>query len=1057
MAAHEHGIPTLRHIHLSLKLTHKLATLLFGTVLLVAVLLVLLAWRLSQGPMELDFLAARVEAALNTDGAPTQIEIGGIALAWEGFNHGLDSPIDLRLRDIAVVDGTGRKRLEIPRATMTLSAPALLIGRIVPRAVELDGVRLTVTRGTDDAIGIDVGSLTEAADAPKPDGTDFAADIAELMRPASGDGPQRRNILSQLRHIRLTDLALRVVDQAIGVTWTASHTHLDLSRRSGGGIDLIGSADVALKDQRATLTVSAASSTDLETVRARFALGAVVPAAIGVPALAALDLPVSVEGTVELSRTLAPRGATLTLSAGAGTLHLGDGTMPVRQASVALRGTAAALAIESAQVVLPGPNGRPDTAISAAGSVQLGARRVTAALTLGLDRIAFADLPALWPVGVGGGARPWVTENITDGIAHDAHLDLTLEANSDFTDLTLTRATGTIDADNVTTHWLRPVPPIEQGHAHLKIVDTDTIDITIAGGQQRIGARTPIAVTGGTLRLTGLAAKDQDAEIALQANGPLADFIALLKDPRLRLLSKHPVDLREPSGDAIVSLKVKLPLENKMTMEDVDIGVTAHLRQGHLTGVAAGRDLDKAELDIVANKDQMTLKGNGLLGGIAATIDGTMNFQAGKPQDVIQRIAVAGKPTARQLAAVGLDAGALLSGEVPVSAVWSQRRAGDAEVALEADLTGGIVTVGPLAWHKPAGTALKMSAKLRLAGDRMTGIDAIAADGANLSVRGSAEMAGGRLSMLRLDRVALGRTNFSATVRMPAGGPIAAVLTGASLDVSAKLAEKTPPRDRTKPEPPLGPAWTVTGHFGRVLLANDVVAANVDVEAGHDGRVLSRLRLDGATQPAGTFNATVAADRGGRRVTAAAADAGAFLRGLDMVRTMQGGTLSLIGSFDDSNDAHALSGTAEIADFRVRNAPALGQLLQAMTLYGLVDVVRGPGLAFARLTAPFVLSDEDLELKEARAFSPSLGMTAKGHLNLSAETVALEGTVVPAYFFNSMLGKIPFVGGLFRNEEGGGLFAAQYAIRGPLANPSVMVNPLTMLTPGFLRGVFGIF
>jgi acylphosphatase len=1024
-------------------------------VLLGAVLLTLVVWRLSQGPVNLDFLTGRVESALNADGAPTQFKIGGITLAWEGFQKGLDRPIDLRLHDIAIVDNTGHKRLEVPHAIMTLSVPALLIGRVVPRAVQLDGVRLTVIRSADNTIGIDVGSLTEAADAPKTEDTAFAADLAELMRPATGDGPQRHSVLSQLRHIRLTDLELRVVDRALGVTWTASQTHFDLLRRSGGGIDLIGSAGLALKDELAALNVSATSSPDLQTLSVRFSVGPIVPAALGLPGLEALALPVSADGTLELSRTLAPREATIAFAAGAGTLHVGDGTMPVKGGSVTVHGNAEALAIDAAQLILPSPNGKPDTTISAGGTLRLGPRRMTASLTLGLDHVAFADLPALWPLGLGGGARPWITENVTAGTAHDAHIELAVEANSDFSDPILVRATGTVEGDNVTVHWLRPVPPIEQGHVHMRIVDPDTIDIAIAGGRQRIGARTPIAVTGGALHLTGMAAKDQDADIAIQANGPLADIIALLKDPRLKLLSKHPIDLREPSGDATVAVKVKLPLENKMTMEDVDIGVTAHLRQGHLSTIAAGRDLDKAELDFVANKDQMTLKGTGLIGGIASTIDGTMNFRAGKPQDIVQRIVVTGKPTVRQLVAAGLDLSDYLSGEIPLSAVWSQQRGGGGGIAVDADLSSTEIAIHSLALQKPAGALLKVSARLRLTGDRLNGIDTIVADGTNATLRGSADIADGRLTMLRLDRLVFGRNDLSGTVRMPAGGPIAAVLSGASLDLATKLVEKTSPRDRTKPEPPPSAAWTLTGRFSRVLLANDAAAMNVEVDASNDGRVFSRLRVAGSTLPAGAFSATIAGEKGARRITATAADAGALLLGLDMIHTMQGGTLSLNGTFNDSTAAHALSGTAEITDFRIRNAPAFGRLLQSMTLYGLVDVLQGPGLAFARLEAPFVLSDEDLELKDARAFSPSLGMTAKGHLNMSAATANLEGTVVPAYFFNSLLGKIPFFGGIFSNEVGGGLFAARYTIRGPLADPSVSVNPLTMLTPGFLRGMFG--
>jgi hypothetical protein len=84
-------------------------------------------------------------------------------------------------------------------------------------------------------------------------------------------------------------------------------------------------------------------------------------------------------------------------------------------------------------------------------------------------------------------------------------------------------------------------------------------------------------------------------------------------------------------------------------------------------------------------------------------------------------------------------------------------------------------------------------------------------------------------------------------------------------------------------------------------------------------------------------------------------------------------------------------------------------------------------------------------------------MTAKGSVDLNAQTVDMQGTVVPAYFFNTLLGRIPLVGRLFSPEQGGGLFAATYSARGPIDDPQVSVNPLAALTPGFLRGLFGIF
>ena len=75
----------------------------------------------------------------------------------------------------------------------------------------------------------------------------------------------------------------------------------------------------------------------------------------------------------------------------------------------------------------------------------------------------------------------------------------------------------------------------------------------------------------------------------------------------------------------------------------------------------------------------------------------------------------------------------------------------------------------------------------------------------------------------------------------------------------------------------------------------------------------------------------------------------------------------------------------------------------------------------------------------------------------AGDRLDVEGTLVPAYVFNSILGRIPLIGGLFSAEKGGGLFAMNYSLHGPADNPSVTANPLSALTPGILRGMFGLF
>ena len=199
--------------------------------------------------------------------------------------------------------------------------------------------------------------------------------------------------------------------------------------------------------------------------------------------------------------------------------------------------------------------------------------------------------------------------------------------------------------------------------------------------------------------------------------------------------------------------------------------------------------------------------------------------------------------------------------------------------------------------------------------------------------------------------------------------------------------------------------------------------------------------------------------RGGQRLLRLEAeDGGGLLRALDLVNPIRGGRLSVTASYAELRPGAPLTGTAELDSFVLRDAPAAAKLLQGMTLYGLVEAAQGgSGLLFNRLVAPFTLTPEALVLADARAFSASLGVTAKGRILRDRAVADLEGTIVPAYVFNTLLGRLPLVGRMFSPEAGGGLFAATYRVQGPLADPQVVVNPLAALTPGFLRGLFGIF
>ena len=81
-------------------------------------------------------------------------------------------------------------------------------------------------------------------------------------------------------------------------------------------------------------------------------------------------------------------------------------------------------------------------------------------------------------------------------------------------------------------------------------------------------------------------------------------------------------------------------------------------------------------------------------------------------------------------------------------------------------------------------------------------------------------------------------------------------------------------------------------------------------------------------------------------------------------------------------------------------------------------------------------------------------MTGTGEVNLNFQTIDMDGALVPAYSTNSVLGEIPVIGDIFVGKKGEGVFALSYTVKGIFSNAQILVNPLSALTPGFLRGIF---
>jgi hypothetical protein len=769
------------------------------------------------------------------------------------------------------------------------------------------------------------------------------------------------------------------------------------------------------------------------------------------------NVPVALRAAIELGGLLSVSHAAIAVRLGAGDFGAAGDTLPITAGHFDLDVTPHDVALTGGVLQLA-PRGQSQPLVGVSGAGHLG-QNWAGQVTLTVDRLAADDLAAYWPPALLVQTRQWVTGNISRGSAANAKLTIGLAAPKTLAGIDMTSAAGAFDGTGLDVGWIPGAAPLTGVSGTLTVTDDDDIDIKADAGM--LGG---LSLAGGTMHITGLMRHEQDGRFTIPIAGPLAGALKVLDAPPLNLLHDAPPELRAATGGVTGTIAVSLPLRGDVKLGQVDLHVDTTLTNVTLPTPAPGLALTDGSLTLAATLARLTLQGSATLAGQPAAITTTAAFGGGQPvidflltskaaNTLLNRFGLAATPAD--------DAG--LAGTIPFTIHVTQDVGGTGAATLQADLTPAAAGIPALGWSKKPGVKGHITIDAAVSGQTVTGIKSIDAAAPNLAIKAATD----RLDAKKLVFSALqvGATTGHGTLTAPLGDgkPWQAAFSGPVLDITAilnpepaaKSAAKAVPPPPAKPQPPSGPLWAAKLDFATFILAahgapplkflaftgtgqgNTLLTAQANAAGSADQPV--RLTV---TQAAGPMHP--------QNIALSAADGGNLLRALGAYGNLEGGALTLAATAKDDGT----TGTLHLEQFRLLRAPGFTKILQSLTIYG-APAAAATGLAFDRLVAPFGIKTKILTLTGARAFSSSLGFTAAGTINLVSGDTDLSTTIIPAYALNKLPGEIPIVGKLFSAEKGGGLFAIRAHISGQLTDPDVTVNPLSVLTPGVLRDVFG--
>lgn len=1029
-----------------------------AVVVTIVILLGGLAWRISEGPISLGFLSPYVSEALALPELGFRVEVDDVVLAWSEREQSLR----LRLLNAQYrVDGE-RVVLRVPYIDMGLSGPSLLRGVIAPRYLLASGIEARLVRDAQGRfqLGLPEATPTDAPVEPTPMHADdqaaqamFAAIFDLLSRPPSLDDP-----LGQLQTVSIIAERLVLEDWKLNQRWVVPQAQIGFQRGDG---HVYGSAVGALdwRQRRVDLNVEADYTVADRIARVVLNFSNVEPADFAdvVPELAPLSYisaPLAGSLTLTVNDTGAQLGLNFDLTAGQGLITAPDMlSMPLALEQARFRGYADAgkgvLFLDEASLSFAD---KFRASFGGTMTRQDGER-------YGLDISGqFRDLATnavgqYWPPGMAKNARDWVTGHLRDGKVSAGRFaaKLTPEMVAGTQRLPADAIKLDFAFEGLQLDYLAPMSKMTDGKG-IAALDADVFTLSLESG--RVGT---IASGPGNVRITGLQDRDQFAEISSVARGSSADLLALIDQKPLGFPSKLGIKPASVGGTGEVRFRLRFPLFNNLKVDDIAVNAEADMTDLSMNGLLGRYALSQGQMKLKVDTKGLEANGLAALNGVPLQIGWREEFSARAP--VTARYTLKGRIDEAQRKALGYPLAPYIDGPAEASMEIEERRGGETAIGGEFDLKDATIAIADAHLLKPAGMAATGRTQIRTRGGQPVQFDLIEIASTALSAKASAVLNNDNSWSADIVSLKAGPSDTKSDAKsdsisdargrivFAANGDSQIALSGHRYDlrpfVQAIFEDDTPPGT-------VKPRMTLSLRFDEARIDDVLELRNMALTAQREPTRMEKLSLTGGFSTTGGVTLGIEPALNGRDLRLVTDNAGAMLHFLG-VTDMQGGTMTVNASYDDTQAAQPLAGKMLLKTVRAVRAPFLARLFGAASFSGLGALLSGEGIMFENGEVPFVQKDGLLTIQPSRLSGSQLGITFEGNINQKNDTVSINGTAVPAFVLNTMLGKIPLLGDLL---VGDGIIGVNFAVSGAKSDPQFTINPLSAIAPGFLRRIF---
>lgn len=981
------------------------------------------------GPRSLNRFIPRIEAALKAHDGTYSVKIEDAQLVWEGWRH----PIGVQVRGLTVLDFKGRQFASFPDITVRVYLVRLLAGELYVKSLEIMHPVVQISQSQDGNFQFGFnGSNSGAATQDQP-GQSLDS-VLTLLADGGVDDP-----LSHLEAFSILHATLQLKKQATGLLLQSPDLTVDLTRRHGrikgtltmpltfGGKNAEVDGEFTVRGPQKTIEAQIVYTDIPFSIIAGFFPEQKWMNAIRMPISGWANVTSDFNATISsFDFTLDTGGGSVALtdqfeapfavqrihvegnlSDGLDTLKVKDGLLDLKKFQIAFSG-----------------------AVNKQGSdYALDGKART-------RNVPVDDLHLYWPLALSPHTRAWVGEHIRGGMmgkgeieAHFKHGELKLKDTPD------AAIRANLDVKGADVAYKPDHPPARNVTGHLAFTG-NTMDARIAHADYMTGA----VAENSRLWISDFAASDVRLFMDMNVRAPAGDVQHFLSLPDLNKAARlhlTPDITGGVTGNAKLNFIAFSDNDNDASNGRINYDISGHLDHVTQAGFLNKYDVADADLDIHVDNKAVTAKGAARANRVPVSVNVTSHFN----HDHATEYAVKLDLPVERMPDFGLPKLNMLTGTMGVSASFVSSDTEETSHA-DIDLLHTAIALPEHGFEKKAGVPAHLSLATQRLPSGNTAFPSFSFGGERMEGAGKAEIEKGTGDFVSLgfDHLRFGENNIGHLDyhRIPGGFRVAAK--GESMDASPYLGRKS--KDTSG-------VMQLDIDAGRVALGEkrEVKSARIMADCGE---ICRSVAIDADLADGAPLRYRIEDGK----LAATCDNAGELLRTLGVFDSIKGGKMTLDGEYD----AHGrIAGNFIMTDYTIVHAPLMTKIFTIASLTGIVDTISGNGIHFSKLTAPYIYHHGLILLKDAKTHGSALGITADGSVDTGARTFDLSGVLVPSYTINSLVGNLPLIGNLLIGGGGKGLIALNYSIKGDMADPSISVNPLSALTPGFMRGIFDIF